>query len=97
MIKHVVCFKLKDNSRASCEAARDVLLSMNGRVDLIRNLRVGIDFLHSDRSYDIILEVVLDDEEALEKYQIHPYHAGTVKTYMRQVRAESISVDYVLD
>ena len=28
MIKHIVCFKLKDNSLAECEKAKEVLLSM---------------------------------------------------------------------
>ena len=34
MIKHVVCFKLKDNSYDKKCEARDVLLSMKGKVDL---------------------------------------------------------------
>lgn len=32
MIKHIVCFKLKDPSREECEKARDILLSMKGNV-----------------------------------------------------------------
>ena len=49
MIKHIVCFKLKDPSREECEKARDTLLSMKGNVPLIRSIEVGIDFLHSER------------------------------------------------
>ena len=69
MIKHIVCFKLKDNSVENCEKAKEVLLSMKGNVPLIRDIAVGVDFLHSERSYDVILEVVLDDAKALEDYQ----------------------------
>lgn len=94
MIKHIVCFKLKDNSQESCEKAREILLSMVGKVEQIREVQVGIDFLHSSRSYDVILEVVLDSREALDAYQEHPYHVDTVKTYMHAVRLESVSVDY---
>ena len=97
MIKHIVCFKLKNPSTESCEAARDILLSMRGRVEQIRSINVGIDFLHSERSYDIILEVVLEDERALDEYQEHPYHVETVKTYMHSVREASVSIDYYLD
>ena len=65
MIKHIVCFKLKDNSLAECEKARDVLMSMEGKVPELRGIKVGIDFLHSERSYDLILEVVFDDENGV--------------------------------
>ena len=94
MIKHIVCFKLKDNSREKCEEAKNVLMGMKGNVELIRDINVGIDFLNSERSYDIILEVVLDDENALEEYQNHPYHVEKVKKYMHAVREASIAVDY---
>lgn len=96
MIKHIVCFKLKDNSREECEKARDVLMSMEGKVPELRGITVGIDFLHSERSYDLILEVLLDDEAALESYQNDPYHCSVVKTHMHAVREASVAVDYIV-
>lgn len=94
MIKHVVCFKLKNNGCAECEKAKEILLSMKEKIPYIREMVVGTDFLHSERSYDIILEVCLDDEAALEKYQADPYHCSVVKKYMHSVRESSISVDF---
>lgn len=96
MIKHIVCFKLKDNSPAECEKAKEVLLSMQGNVPQLRGITVGIDFLHSERSYDIILEVLLDDESALESYQNDPYHCSVVKTHMHAVREACVAVNYVV-
>ncbi len=96
MIKHIVCFKLKDNSVAECEKAKEVLLSMQGKVPELRGITVGIDFLHSERSYDLILEVLLDDEAALESYQNDPYHCSVVKKHMHAIREASIAVDYVV-
>ncbi len=95
MLKHIVCFKLKDNSLENCEKAREVLLSMQGNVELLRDIKVGIDVLHSERSYDLILETVLDDEEALEAYQQHPYHVQVVKKHMHAVREASVAIDYI--
>ena len=69
MIRHIVCFKLKDHSEEACETARDILLSMKDNVPLVREISVGIDFLHSPRSYDLILQVTLDNREALNDYQ----------------------------
>lgn len=96
MIKHIVCFKLKDNSKENVEKTAEILKSMEGKVDLIRDIEVGVDFLHSDRSYDIILQVVLDDEKALDDYQNDEYHCSVVKKHMHAVRESSVAVDYYL-
>lgn len=97
MIKHIVCFKLKDNSPEACQKARETLLSMEGRVPQVKAIEVGVDFLRSPRSYDVILQVVLEDEAALDAYQNEPYHAGVVKAYMHSAMETSISLDCRLD
>ena len=97
MIKHVVCFKMKDSSQPSLEKTRDILMSMQGRVDQLRSIEVGLDFLRSERSYDVILIVCVDDKQALEDYQNHPYHCDVVKTYMHENRESSVAVDYIVD
>ena len=97
MIKHVVCFKLKNNSLEEKQKAKEVLLSMDGKVDLLRGISVGIDFLCSERSYDVILETLFDSKEDLDKYQKDPYHESVVKTYMHSVREASIAIDYEID
>ena len=96
MIKHIVCFKLKDNSAENCKKTKEILLSMEGKVPTLRGIEVGVDFLHSDRSYDIILQVLLDSPEALEEYQNDSYHCGVVKKHMHAVREASVAVDYYL-
>ncbi len=96
MIKHIVCFKLKDNSQEAKEKAKEVLLSMKGNVSLLKDIQVGVDFLKSPRSYDVILEVVLESRKALDEYQNDPYHCDVVKKYMHQVAEASIAIDYEL-
>lgn len=96
MVKHIVCFKLKDNSKENCEKTAEILKSMVGNVKQIKNLEVGIDFLHSQRSYDIILQVELENEEALEEYQNDDYHCNVVKKHMHSVREASVAVDYFI-
>ena len=94
MIKHIVCFKLKQGE--SVEKAKEVLLSMQGNVPMLRGIEVGVDKLHSTRSYDVILQVVLDDMQALEEYQKDAYHCDVVKKHMHAVRESSIAIDYEL-
>ena len=57
MIKHIVCFKLKDPTPEACEKCREVLLSMKGNVPTLRGIEVGIDFMRSARSCDVVLLV----------------------------------------
>lgn len=94
MIKHIVCFKLKDNSEENCRKTAEILRSMEGRVELLRGIEVGVDFLHSPRSYDIILQVILDDADALDAYQKDEYHCSVVKTHMHAVQETSVAIDY---
>lgn len=94
MIKHVVCFKFKD--KEDIKKAHDILLSMKGNVPQIIKLDVNIDFLHTKRSYDIILEVILNDKKALEDYQNDQYHCDIVKSFIHSASESSVSIDYFL-
>ena len=97
MIKHVVCFKLKDPNETLLRETQDILMSMESRVEQLRSIEVGVDFLRSERSYDIVLIVCVDDEKALDDYQNHPYHCDVVKEHMHRVRESSVAVDFVMD
>lgn len=92
MIKHIVCFKLKGGEDP--EKAAEVLRSMKGIVPEVIDMEVGVDFLKSERSFDVILQVLLKDAAALNSYQENEYHCGVVKKYMHAVRAGSVAVDY---
>ena len=96
MIKHIVCFKLTDNSEIEKQKAAEVLLSMKGNVPQIIDIEVGTDFLGSARSYDVCLQVTLNDEKALDEYQKDKYHCDTVKTYMHAHVCASVAIDYYI-
>lgn len=94
MIKHIVCFKLKDAAFENCQKAAEILLSMKGKVTQIKEMEVGIDVLHSERSYDVILQVVVENMDELNAYQKDAYHCSVVKPFMHAVRETSVAVDY---
>ncbi len=94
MIKHVVCFKLKEKNDAVIKKTKDLLLSMKENVPTVREIEVGNDFLASARSFDIYLGVVLDSRDVLDEYQNDPYHVNVVKKHMHSVSEQSISVDF---
>lgn len=97
MVKHVVCFKLADSSREKCIEAKQVLLKMKENVPTVVDLAVNIDILRSPRSYDVMLEVILKDWQALEQYQKDDYHCNIVKKYMHKVTEKSVAMDYEVE
>ena len=94
MITHIVLFKLANPTVETLEATRNKLLSMDGKIDLLRHLEVGIDLIRSERSYDIALTTRFDSLEDLQAYQVHTYHAGEVVPHMKSVCSSIVAVDY---
>ena len=94
MIIHMVLFKLTDRSPANIEQTRELLLSMNGKIPLLRHLEVGEDVIHSERSYDLALVTKFDSLDDLRAYQIHPYHASQVLPHTQNVSSSVVTVDY---
>lgn len=94
MITHIVLFKLANPTAENIAATRNKLLGMDGKIDLLRHIEVGVDFIRSERSYDIALTTRFDSMEDLQAYQIHPYHAGEVIPHMKSVCSSTVVVDY---
>lgn len=94
MVTHIVFFKLKDASSENVEKTKKVLLSMEGKIDELEHLEVGVDFLHSPRSYHLALITKFASRSDLEAYQVHPYHVNEVIAYMKTVMESSVTVDY---
>ena len=94
MVRHIVCFKLKDNSIEAKEEAKKILLSMKGRIPYLKNIEVGCDYLNSERSYDVVLITDFLSKEDAESYQTDEYHCSVVKPYMHEKRTASVAIDY---
>lgn len=93
MITHIVLFKMKDRSPEGIERSAQVLRDLEGKIDELLSIEVGIDVLHTERSYDIALTTTFESLEALQAYQVHPEHQKVIE-YMATARESSISVDY---
>lgn len=94
MITHIVSYKLKDPSPENLAAARDHLLSMDGKIPQLRSLEVGLDQLHTQRSFDIVLITRFDSWENYEAYQAHSYHQSVVIPHIRSAVEKSVAVDF---
>lgn len=93
MLNHIVLIKLRDASPENSEKVRGVLAGMTGKIPQLRHLEVGVNIVHSDRSYDLALVARFDSVDDLQAYQNHPVHVEVVK-YMQEVRQAAVVVDY---
>ncbi|URN94445.1 MAG: Dabb family protein [Candidatus Pristimantibacillus lignocellulolyticus] len=93
MITHIVFFKLKDNSPEKVEVTAEVLRNMEGKIEQLKFIEVGVDVIHSERSYDIALVTKFDTMADLDAYQVHPVHQKVIE-HMSTVRESSVAVDY---
>ena len=91
MIVHNVLFKLKDP--AEVERAAEVLRSMEGRIDVLKHIEVGIDKLGTARSYHVALITRFDTWADFETYRSHPVHQP-VLAHMAEVVESAAVVDY---
>lgn len=92
MFTHIVFFKLKDKNNV--KKAKELLLSMEGKISFLKEIIVGEDVVHSQRSYDIALVTKFDTKEDMDNYQVHPVHVNEVVKYLRPMLDGSASVDF---
>lgn len=91
MLTHVVLFKFPDP--AAAQTAADKLAAMEGRVETLRAIEVGVDISKSARSFDVALITRFDDQAGLEAYAVHPVHLEVV-AYIKAHAEKSIVVDF---
>ena len=91
MFVHIVFFKFKDPEHAS-EAKRQ-LESMRGVVPTLRHIEVGLDCIHSERSWEMVLDTRFDDRAGYDAYATDPKHLE-VLSFLKTVVAQSATVDY---
>ncbi|TLS67065.1 Dabb family protein [Mariprofundus erugo] len=93
MVKHIVMWKLKDKNGAA--ALKAALEALAGKIPGLLAIEVGIDFLQSEQSADLVLTTTHTDRDALAAYQAHPEHQAVVPMVRAATMARTV-VDYEL-
>jgi quinol monooxygenase YgiN len=98
MVKHIVCWRLKDeangmNKEANARSIKESLEALHGQIHGLIKIEVGIDFLHSPESMDIVLYSEFENKAALDFYQQHPLHKA-IMPFIGEARSERRVVDY---
>ena len=100
MVKHIVMWKIKETNgltkEQTAQRIKEALEGLNGKIEGLRHLEVGIDFLQSDASYDVVLYSELEDKAALEYYQAHPLHVKVATEIVKPAATSRVVSDYEL-
>jgi len=74
MTVHNLLLKLQDRSSENIAKTRELLLSMQGKIENIRDLKVAVDIRRAESSYDIALIAKFDTIADFQAYLPHPVH-----------------------
>ncbi len=91
MIRHIVFFKLKNNSQENKQKVKNIIEPLKEKIDVIRFYQVGINFSSEDRAYDLALVSDFDTQEELYRYAKHPEHLKVIE----QLKQEGIQTKVV--
>lgn len=61
---------------------------------MLKNIEGGVDFLHSSRSFDLVLITDFATRQDSFDYQQDEYHKTVVKPYMHAARENGVAIDY---
>lgn len=100
MVKHVIIWKLKDElvGAEKEKVLQDIKVNLEGLVGVVPglvSLSIIIDKLDSSNG-DLMLDSLLENEEALKGYAVHPEHVKAADTYVRPYTQVRMCIDYTV-
>lgn len=98
MIKHIALFKFGNfdtyqEKEDYYNRIREVFDGLEDRVPAIQALQIGFDELQSEASYDFVVNVNLENMDALPKYMNHPEHVKAA-LIVREKMIDKKAIDY---
>ena len=95
MVKHIILWKLKEehNTAEVKKGIKENIEALVGKVPGLIEMNIQIDKLESSNA-DVMLYSVLESEEALKGYAVHPDHVYAANTYVRPFTESRLCLDF---
>lgn len=98
MVRHLILWKLKetmtvDEKSQVLSNMKEHLEGLVGKIPGLISLKIIINEMESSNA-DVMLDSVLESEEALKGYQKHPEHVLVADTYVRTYTEVRMCLDY---
>lgn len=95
MLVHIVMFQFKDEDKeANLARVKTMLEELPSKINTLHSMEVGIDISRSERSFDMVLVSMFEEQAALDVYATHPAHLAVVSV-IKEVTTLSKVVDYI--
>lgn len=99
MVRHVILWTLKeelssDEKQSVKQAIKEGLEGLVGKVPGLKEVVVNIDGRLDSSNCDVMLDSVLEDEQALKNYAVHPLHVEVANTKVRPYTIQRVCLDY---
>lgn len=97
MIKHIVFFKFKASPEKTdqMKKIKTELEKLPAIIPELKEIRIGINMNPAEK-WDMSLEALVADWQALEIYANHPAHQEIVKDRIAPLKEDRACVDYLL-
>ncbi len=89
----MVNFKDRQKSTLISEQFRAMLIRLEESVPELLKMEAGLNVSTKASAYDLVLTADFADENALDKYRVHPEHVKVLE-FMRSVVEKVAVVDY---
>ncbi len=100
MITHIVLFKLQEfpsgEKEAICLELKLKLEALATEIPEVVSMQAGINMLHPEKNYDLMLVSRFRNADDLETYRVHPAHQRVVAR-IHQVVASRAPIDVELE
>jgi len=96
MVKHIILWNLKEEYN-TVEIKNNIKKEIEGLLGVVPGLleiKVVIEHLESS-NVDVMLYSVLESEEALKNYAVHPEHVKVADTFVRPYTKSRACIDYI--
>ncbi len=98
MVKHVILWQLKDElsaieKSAAKAAIKSGLEGLAGKVPGLLEIKVNTNPLPSSNA-DVMLDTLMESEEALKGYAVHPAHVAVATGTVRPAVKLRVCMDY---
>lgn len=96
MVRHIVMWKMApcDDREKRAMDIKENLEALRGKIDVIEDLEVGINFEGSSSASDVVLVATFKSVEDLNEYQSHAAHKAVGATFVRPYVSERRVCDY---
>ncbi|MFW6019787.1 MAG: Dabb family protein [Bacteroidales bacterium] len=95
MIRHIVMFRLKDEpeKHENIQKLKEAIEKLEEFIPEAKSIEVGVNINEKPSAYDLVLVSEFEDEDALERYRVHPEHQKVVE-FIKEVNEDIAAVDY---